>query len=111
VDSLLSRLRSLQDRISSTRHVVNLDLDAKRNSLVALGLVIDVMLMAYEMHMSVTSIFGMNLTSGLEPWQPYSLWGIVFAAAVLGFMSALLTLRYVQSKGLLFVPSFGVASP
>jgi hypothetical protein len=88
---------------------VNLDLDSKRNSLVALGLVIDVILMAFETHMMVTSIFGMNLTSGLEPYQPWSLWGIVTFGGVIGACAAVLTLRYVRSRGLLFLPSFGLA--
>lgn len=34
VDSLLSRLDILQERISNTEHLVNLDLDSKRNALV-----------------------------------------------------------------------------
>ncbi|KFM23044.1 Magnesium transporter MRS2-4 [Auxenochlorella protothecoides] len=69
-------------------HLVNLDLDARRNQLVSLGLAIDLLLMAFECHMALTSIFGMNLTSGLEPLQPYSLWGIVALGAGAG---ALLT--------------------
>lgn len=42
VDSLLSRLRILQEKIRNTEHLVSLDLGQKRNSLVAVGLVIDV---------------------------------------------------------------------
>lgn len=38
-DYLLSRLTSMQQNISRTQHLVNLDLDSKRNALVALGLV------------------------------------------------------------------------
>ncbi len=47
-DSLVSRLRALQERIRNTEHLVNLDLDSKRNSLVALGLVLDIVLVAFE---------------------------------------------------------------
>ena len=35
VDSSLSRLKILQERISNTEHLVNLDLDSKRNALVS----------------------------------------------------------------------------
>ncbi|RMZ54161.1 hypothetical protein APUTEX25_005317, partial [Auxenochlorella protothecoides] len=77
-----------RERIAATEHLVNLDLDARRNQLVSLGLAIDLLLMAFECHMALTSIFGMNLTSGLEPLQPYSLWGIVALGAGAG---ALLT--------------------
>lgn len=38
-DYLLSKLRTMQQSISRTQHMVNLDLDSKRNALVALGLV------------------------------------------------------------------------
>jgi hypothetical protein len=111
VDSLLSRLTLVQERIRNTEHLVNLDLDSKRNALVGLGLVIDVVLMACEVHMVCTSIFGMNLTSGLERWQPWSLWGLAMGAAVAGAALSLGTLRYVSRRGLLFLPAFGLASP
>lgn len=87
---------------------MNLDLDSKRNSLVALGLLIDVVLMAFEAHMTVTSVFGMNLTSGLEQWEPWSLWGLVTGAAFVGVTMSALTLRYVRRRGLLNLPSFGL---
>lgn len=45
VDALLSRLHILQERIGNTEHLVNLDLDAKRNALVAYTLGIDLILM------------------------------------------------------------------
>ncbi len=54
VDSLLSKLGILQERISNTQRLVNLDLDSKRNSLVALGLLVDLVLMMFETHMVFT---------------------------------------------------------
>ena len=54
VDALLSRLHILQERIGNTEHLVNLDLDAKRNALVAYTLGIDLILMAFELHMAVS---------------------------------------------------------
>lgn len=48
VDSILSRLSILQERITNTEHLVNLDLDAKRNSLVALGLLTDLLMLVLE---------------------------------------------------------------
>ncbi|KAL6768249.1 hypothetical protein ACKKBF_B38390 [Auxenochlorella protothecoides x Auxenochlorella symbiontica] len=109
VDALLSRLALLQERIAATEHLVNLDLDARRNQLVSLGLAIDLLLMAFECHMALTSIFGMNLTSGLEPLQPYSLWGIVALGAGAGALLTALVGRYARRNGLLFLPSFGLA--
>ncbi|KAK2076386.1 hypothetical protein QBZ16_000911 [Prototheca wickerhamii] len=110
VDALLSRLALLQERIAATEHMVNLDLDSRRNQLVSLGLAIDLLLMAFECHMAITSIFGMNLESGLEPLQPYSLWGIVGLGVLVGGLLALLVARYCRRNGLLFLPSFGLAA-
>ncbi|KDD71435.1 hypothetical protein H632_c5033p0, partial [Helicosporidium sp. ATCC 50920] len=104
VDALLSRLSILAERIRANEHFVNLDLDSRRNQLVALSLAIDLVLMAFECHMVVTSIFGMNLESGLEPLQPYSLWGIVGLGLGLGVLLTLLVGNYARKNGLLFMP-------
>lgn len=58
--------------------------------------------------MLCTGIFGMNLTSGLEPWQPWSLWGIVAFGLVFGTSLAVSIYRAAKSRGLLFLPSFGL---
>ncbi|PRW50815.1 magnesium transporter MRS2-I-like [Chlorella sorokiniana] len=108
VDSSLSRLKILQERIVNTEHLVNLDLDAKRNALVALSLAVDLLLMMFEVHMAVTGIFGMNLTSGLERWDPYSLWGVASFGLLLGGTLLVTVGLYAKRKGLLFLPSFGL---
>lgn len=108
VDSSLSRLQILQERIRNTEHLVNLDLDSKRNALVALGLAVDLLLMCFEIHMAVTGIFGMNLTSGLERWDPYALWGVSAFGLALGLGALTTAALYVKRQGLLFLPSFGL---
>jgi magnesium transporter len=109
-DSLLSRLRSLQQSISRTQHLLNLDLDSKRNALVALGLIIDVVLAAFEVHMTVTAVFSMNMSyNGLED-SPYTVWSIAGIATVLASFVAFITLRWVRNRGLLFLPSFGLGA-
>ena len=54
MDSLLSRLDILSERIRASEHLVNLDLDSKRNALVALGLALDLLLVGFEAHMVIT---------------------------------------------------------
>lgn len=108
VDSLLSRLTILQERITNTEHLVNLDLDAKRNALVSLGLFIDLLLMGFEIHMAVTGTLGQNLVSGLERWEPYSVWAVAFVGAILATGLTLLVALYARKKGLLFLPSLRV---
>jgi hypothetical protein len=53
-------------------------------------------------------IFGMNLTSGLERWDPYSLWGVVSVGLVLGLTAMLSFGLYAKRKGILNVPAFGL---
>lgn len=107
VDSLLSKVGILQERISNTQRLVNLDLDSKRNSLVALGLLVDLVLMCFEAHMVFTGIFGMNLTSGLEPYQPGALWAIAGLGLGTGLILMISIGGYAKYKGLLYMPSFG----
>ena len=56
--------------------------------------------------MAVTSIFGMNLLSGLERWEPASLWGIVAFGLMLGVTLTTVVGSYAMRKGLLYIPSF-----
>ncbi|GAB4818599.1 hypothetical protein N2152v2_005645 [Parachlorella kessleri] len=107
VDSLLSKLGIMQERIRNTQHLVNLDLDSKRNSLVALGLLVDLVLMMFETQMVFTGVFGMNLESGLEPYQPTALWAIAGLGLLTGAVLMVGFGGYAKFKGLLYMPSFG----
>lgn len=53
-------------------------------------------------------IFGMNLTSGLERWDPYALWGVSAFGLALGLGALTTAALYVKRQGLLFLPSFGL---
>ena len=52
-------------------------------------------------------VFGMNLESGLEPYQPGVLWGIAGLGLATGCLLMLLFGGYAKRKGLLYLPSFG----
>jgi magnesium transporter len=71
-DSLVSRLRALQERIRNTEHLVNLDLDSKRNSLVALGLVLDIVLVAFEVRCALRGV-SLRRTRVARPLRPFRL--------------------------------------
>ncbi len=50
----------------------------------------------------------MNLTSGLERWDPYALWGVSAFGLALGLGALTTAALYVKRQGLLFLPSFGL---
>ena len=51
----------------------------------------------------------MNLTSGLERYQPYSLWAIVGVGLALGVSLAVTVALFAKRRSLLFLPSFGLS--
>lgn len=64
-----------------------------------------------QIHMAVTGIFGMNLVSGLERWDPYSLWGVASFGLVLGLTAMVAVGLYAKRRGLLYMPNFGLLPP
>lgn len=52
----------------------------------------------------------MNLTSGLERWDPYSLWGVAGFGLLLGLGAMTAMALIIKRKGLLFLPSFGLVA-
>ena len=107
VSSTLRRLEALRERAAATEALVRLDLDRRRNELVAFNMTLSMGGLAIALVSAVGSVFGQNLyfssrETSLAAWHAAT-WGSTGAAAVL--LGALLI--YAQRKQLLFIPSTG----
>lgn len=56
--------------------------------------------------MVFTGVFGMNLESGLERFQPTALWVIAGTGLLVGALLMLSFGSYALRKGLLYLPSY-----
>ena len=107
VSSTLRRLEALRERAAATEALVRLDLDRRRNELVAFNMTLSMGGLAIALVSAVGSVFGQNLyfsshETSLAAWHA-STWGSTAAAFLL--LGALLV--YAQRKQLLFIPSTG----
>ena len=107
VSSTLRRLEALRERAAATEALVRLDLDRRRNELVAFNMTLSMGGLAIALVSAVGSVFGQNLyfssrETSLAAWHAAT-WGSTGAAAIL--LGALLI--YAQRKQLLFIPSTG----
>lgn len=59
----------MDERIEDNQALVNMDLDQRRNELVALNLVVVVLTLGLTIITMVAGVFGMNLRSGIEDSQ------------------------------------------
>lgn len=107
VSATLRRLEALRERAAATEALVRLDLDRRRNELVAFNMTLSMGGLAVALVSAVGSVFGQNLyfssrETSLAAWHAAT-WGSTgTAAALLGGL-----LLYAQRKQLLFIPSTG----
>ncbi|KAK9817294.1 hypothetical protein WJX72_012299 [[Myrmecia] bisecta] len=103
VDFLLSRLTHLSDRIQGTEDLINLELDQRRNELVALDLFMTAVMTMFGCVSMIGGIFGMNLRNGWEESETafWTTTGVGSFLAMLFFAAILLFARY---KRLMFIP-------
>ncbi|KAA6421154.1 MAG: Magnesium transporter [Trebouxia sp. A1-2] len=101
--SLLSRLKVLYERIDDTEDLINIELDHRRNELVALDLVITAVSTMFAFVAMIGGIFGMNMKNGYEESHLAFLWATYggTAGAVILFLGIILFARW---KRLLFIP-------
>lgn len=107
VSATLRRLEALRERAAATEALVRLDLDRRRNELVAFNMTLSMGGLAVALVSAVGSVFGQNLyfssrETSLAAWHAAT-WGSTGAAAAL--LGALLL--YARRKQLLFIPSAG----
>ncbi|DBB05583.1 TPA: hypothetical protein ACH3X1_012527 [Trebouxia sp. C0004] len=103
VDFLLSRLKVMYERIDDAEDLINIELDHRRNELVALDLVITAVSTMFAFVAMIGGIFGMNMKNGYEESHLAFLWATYggTAGAVILFLGIVLFARW---KRLLFIP-------
>ncbi|KAK9792989.1 hypothetical protein WJX73_010706 [Symbiochloris irregularis] len=103
VDSLLSRLLSLEERIDGCEDQLNIELDHRRNELVALDLIITAFMAMFAFVSMIGGVFGMNMKNGFEESQVafWSTTGVTLALASALMMAIVV---FARQKRLLFIP-------
>eukprot|EP01025_Chloroclados_australasicus_P060396 TRINITY_DN7741_c0_g3_i3.p1 TRINITY_DN7741_c0_g3~~TRINITY_DN7741_c0_g3_i3.p1 ORF type:complete len:488 (-),score=62.50 TRINITY_DN7741_c0_g3_i3:862-2289(-) len=102
-DFLLSRLKNLDDHFDDSKDIINIDLDNRRNELVALDLILSAVTAAFSFVAMMAGIFGMNLTSGYET-DSSAFNFVCILSAIIGSILLAIVLIYSKSKGLMFIP-------
>jgi magnesium transporter len=98
VDSILSSIAILNERIHASQRVLDLELDAQRNKLLKTDIVLSTTTLALAFGAAVASLFGMNIRSGVEDDEGL-FWGIVVGAFLftgLLTVSALVCMKRLQ---------------
>mmetsp|Transcript_13639 Transcript_13639/g.34420 ORF Transcript_13639/g.34420 Transcript_13639/m.34420 type:complete len:345 (-) Transcript_13639:346-1380(-) len=102
VDFSMSRLVILKERIDNTEDLINIELDSRRNELVALEVILTTLTLVFSIISAVGGVFGMNLKSGIEedPYAFYIVTALSIAAAVSAFLAIII---YCRQKRLMFM--------
>lgn len=104
VGQILSRLAVLKERIDDTEDLVNVQLDARRNELVALNLVVTLAMTAFAFVSMIGGLLGMNLSplpveNSTLPFVLITAFALIGGAMIFGF-----TLYFARVKSLMFIP-------
>eukprot|EP00891_Asterochloris_glomerata_P003934 jgi/Astpho2/3934/fgenesh1_pg.00063_%23_10_t len=105
VDTVLSRLIALKERIEGTEALIEIDLDHRRNELVAFDLVMTMVTVAFALVSAMSGLMGMNLYFAVTTFPLWSWWiatGISLTAGIL-LLSAFV--YHARKRRLLFIPT------
>ncbi|KAK9843653.1 hypothetical protein WJX81_001185 [Elliptochloris bilobata] len=103
VDAVLARLAMLKDRIDATESCIALDLDHRRNELVAYNLALTIFTVAITWVAMTASIFGQNLYFNVAT-TPLWMWLIAtFSSIFMALVGLVVMLEYARRRRLLFV--------
>lgn len=103
MDLALSRLLAVKERIDDTEDLVAIDLDHRRNRIVALDLIVTSIMLATSFVTAIAGVFGMNMVNGWEG-SHVAFVAVTLLSFVVGATIFLVFVAYVRRKGLLFVP-------
>lgn len=106
LDNLVSRLSVATSKVANTEDLISIDLDHRRNELVALNLVVNCVMVVFAVVSAVTGAFGMNFNA----WMPTSesesktafLLAVLFSLGV-GVVMFFGIMAYAKSRRLLFI--------
>ncbi len=102
----MGRLGHLEQQVDATEDLVNIDLDSRRNQLVALDLLVTSITLMFSLVTAVAGVFGMNLKNSWEDSNGAFL-GVTVLSFLLGAIVLCCFLGYVWVKGLMYVPDLG----
>ncbi|KAK9826625.1 hypothetical protein WJX74_006505 [Apatococcus lobatus] len=103
VDGLLGRLNSLEAKIRGTEDLINIELDHRRNELVALDLFVTAVMAMFAFVSMIGGIFGMNMKNGYEENRAaFKL--TTWSSLVVSFLLFAGILAFARYKRLLFIP-------
>lgn len=95
VDTVYSEVTSALQAIKATENATQIRLDAMRNRVLRLDIVLNLGAVSVGVGGLVAGVFGMNLLSGIEE-HPFAFWivsGIAFMTAIIFFRGTLAYLR------------------
>jgi hypothetical protein len=103
-DFLLSRLFVLKERIDDTEDLVGIELDTRRNELVALQLLVTLATASLAIISTVGSLLGMNLAPLPIEATVRPFYWITFGSLAGGVALFAFTLWYARSRRILWIP-------
>ncbi|KAJ1918207.1 magnesium ion transporter [Mycoemilia scoparia] len=96
VEEVVNHIESVASHVRTTEDVVNIILDAQRNSLLLLEIKLTIFTLSLSAGTFITSIFGMNLLNTYEG-NPYGFTIVTGAAGALGAILGVLGIRKMRS--------------
>lgn len=107
---LRSRLLQLKERTDDTEDLVSIEMDHRRNELVALQLVATIAALGLAFIAAMAGLFGMNLQNRIE--DSYAAFIVVCTLSAAGCIGVVaLFMWYAQHQHLLFIADVQVALP
>lgn len=105
LDLLLRRLVGLDEKIDDAEDFLELDLDQRRNELVALNLLVATVAMALGFAAVIAGIFGMNLVNSDLVDEAWVLPVVLVVTFALSALILLAVIWYVRRRKLMFIPN------
>eukprot|EP00891_Asterochloris_glomerata_P007768 jgi/Astpho2/7768/Aster-06062 len=103
IDFLLSRLKVLDERIDDSESTIEIELDHRRNELVALDLVVTAVAGSFAFISMIGGVYGMNLKNTMEESHAAFVWVTCISGVIAVFLFATVML-YARWKRLMFIP-------
>lgn len=104
LDYLLRRLRTVDERIEDTEDLVAIQMDHRRNELVATDLMVTTGTAGFAFVSMIAGLFGMNLNSGVEETAHW-FWSVFALTLVGGAAIVAVIVAWIRRRNLMFIPS------
>lgn len=104
-DHLLHRLIIIDEHIDDSEDLLELELDQRRNEIVALNLMVASVATAFGFSAVIAGYFGMNLYNSNLSSVPWVLAVVIIGSIALSVLSLVVVVWYVRRRKLLFIPT------